>query len=586
MAYDLSDYNTTYYGKAGQNSQTILNKYPYLCSRPALIEALGSVAQGSVTQRNPNGYTAEQMADKIIQRFDEIMYDTWHNPTTYNPKSLYGPINEGYRWDQSYFWDSYGVHFIFHNGDGAGLGSFIVANIDDIILWPKTYYQVNTAEFKEKPFLGFDNTMLKSEFGAELDMDGGLVTGITVGGTQTDDGDNPIGSDLHKSLMYVYNSDYYHPTFQPNGFDASYWSGSTPADWNTFPSSKRYDQSIAKFEVTVSGGVVTAITGVARLDGDGNSVTGGFGYSTGYEHQELQFKGDISVSSSTQIKPRILYRAHIDQSGYTGNKATVNLTDPTTEFYEGKNLTDGTYDAWAVYGAGDKGYAYATDDPGTSFDNWYDINLPTHILPKSVRVINERPLLKSTTRSLKQITVGTGAHRIGLEFEYPPMTKDEADDYIAFFEKAKGGAKECQIYIPYMVMPHIENLFYNVDVDVAASFLWITGGKSIGSDVLTLSGLQPGYNAGYYMNNRHFTYDNKIYRITAASTVDNYGRTAVRIEPPLVSAIGSTIRARTTYQSRSDFFLVKAQLVDDTLDYTVDAAGLYRISFKFVEAME
>ena len=31
--------------------------------------------------------------------------------------------------------------------------------------------------------------------------------------------------------------------------------------------------------------------------------------------------------------------------------------------------------------------------------------------------------------------------------------------------------------------------------------------------------------------------------------------------------------------------LIKAKLVDDVLDYTVDAAGIYRMSFKFVESM-
>ena len=654
MAYDLSAFNTTFYNRAGENNQTILNKWPYLCSREALVKALeGTNYVGSANPRNPNGYTAAQMADKIIELFDEIMYDTWNNSSVYHPKSLEGSINAGLRWDQTDFWASYNVHFIFHDGDGAGLGYYVLDNVanENIVIWPQTAYGYNPTEFKRKPFLGFDNLMMTSQFAAELDLvnagtdnriDGinggyGLTNGLISAGSfvigeeynirevgttdftligasdnnintvftatgagtgtgkarETDgiitsDGDNPIPvADIHKSLMYVYNSDFYHPTLQPNGFRATYWDGSVPSNWTdgSFPSDRRYDLSLAKFEVTVSGGVVTAITAVSMNDGDGNPVVGGWGYSDSNDYQELTFQGGIQYSSATQLAPRVLIRANADQSGYSGNKATVNIADSTSEFFAGKDLTDGTYNAYAVYGSGGLGYSNPNNDPGTSFNNWYDINLPTSVLPSGVRVMIERPVLSSTTRSLKQKRVGTGAHRYGFEFEYPPMTQEQADDFINFFDNAKGGAKECQIYIPKTVMPHLEGLFYNEPVSVASNNLSIDYGKTVGSDVLRLSGLEPYYNAGYNMTGRHFTHDNKIYRITAAETVDEYGRTAIRIEPPLISAGSNSIRARTTNYDRGNFFLVKAFLMDDTLDYQVDAAGLYKIRFKFVETL-
>lgn len=587
MAYDLRAFNRTYVGKAGRNNDTITAKWPYLCSREALIIALENVATGSATQRNPQGYTAAEMAEIIIDRFDQIMFDTWSNSTVYHPFAFENARSAGYRWDQPQFWGTAHTHFIFHNGDGAGLGSFIRDNIDDPVLLPNNYHIVNSAEFFKKPYLGFDKRMRTSEFGAELDMANDQVTGIDADGTATDDGaGSEIPSDeIHKSLMYVYDADYYHPTFQPNGFNSSQYSGSNPADWQTFPSSKRYDKSMAKFEATVSGGKVTAVTAVSRDDGDGNPVTGGWGYSTNNSYQAIFFE-TINSTTTTQKEPKLLYVANTDQSGYSGNKASTDITVAANEFYAGEGLTDGTYDAYATYtpyGA----YRGEASDPGVSgsFDNWYNINLPRDVDPSSVRVAIERPILKSKTRSLKEIRVGTGAQRYGFEFEYPPMTQTEVKKYIDFFEIAKGGAKDCQIYIPHNAVPHLENLLHDVELNVASNNLDIIAGKTVGSQELTLKGLEP---ARYYgMVGRHFTHDNKVYRIVGSSpTPDNFGRMVIRIEPPLVSAGANSIRGRTTDDTRGNYFLVKAKLVDDTLDYSVDAAGLYRLRFKFVEAME
>lgn len=586
MAYDLRDFNTTWYGKASQNSQNILDKYPYLCSRHALVEALANIADGTYHQRNPNSYTAEEMADKIITRFDEIMYDSWDNATVYEPFAFAGPVAAGYRWDNPSFWGTSSTHFIFYNGQTSGDAQDIkdAIPLEDQILMPSQSYPSESKEYQDEPFLGFDKRVRTSEFGYELNVNGvGQVTSIPGIATGTDDGETTMDP-IWKSLMYIYDNSYYHPTFQPNGYDSSQYSGSNPADWQTFPSSKRFDLSIAKFEVTVSGGKVTAITAVARPDGDGVDVTGGWGYSqSSHDYTELSFQ-DINVTNATQIEPRVLYRVTTDQSGYSGYKAQVEITDSTAEFYAGSGLTDGTYDAYAIYGAGGKGHEIFPD-ASLPFQNWYDINLPITIDPSSVRVIRQRPVIKSTTRSLKEIKVGTGAHRYGFEFEYPPMTQEEAKEYIDFFEAAKGGANNVQIYIPHNAMPHLENLFYNVSVDIAGAYLNIRSGKTVGSSQIVVDSLQPGASTNS-MIGRHFRHDNKIYRIVSTSgSADLFGRTELTIEPPLVSAGESTLRGRTTNSIRGNYFLVKASLDDDTLDYTIDAAGLYRLRFKFVEAL-
>jgi hypothetical protein len=590
MAYDLRAFNRTWVdtSKGSRNNSVILAKWPYLCSREALIIALENVADGTVTQRNPQGYTAAEMADIIIDRFDQIMYDTWDNSTVYHPLAFENARSAGYRWDQPQFWGTSHTHFIFHDGGGAGRGNIIRGqNIDDPVLLPSYYHIVNSAEFYKKPYLGFDKRMRVSDFGLELDMSGDRPTGIDADGTWADDqaGDTIPYDEIHKSLLYIYDASYYHATFQPNGFDSSQYYSPNPADWQQNPSSKRYDLSTAKFEATVSGGKVTAVTPVSRLDGDGNPVTGGWGYNSSNNYNAIRFE-TINVTTATQKEPRLLYVANTDQPGYTNNKATTDITVAANEFYAGEGLTDGTYDAYAGYSAYG-GYRGEAIDPGVSgsFDNWYDVNLPIDVEPSSVRVMSERPVLKSTTRSLKQITVGTGAQRYGFEFEYPPMTQSEVDKYIDFFENAKGGSKPCQIYIPHVAMPHVENLLYDVDVNVASNNLDIISGKTVGSQELTLKGLEPA--RSYAMVGRHFVHDNKIYRIIgSSSTPDNFGRMAIRIEPPLVSAGSNSIRGRTTSDTRGNYFLVKAFLTDDTLDYSVDAAGLYRIRFKFVEAME
>lgn len=636
MAYDLRAFNRTWYSRAGQSSSAILQKYPYLCSREALVQTFKNNDHENDTAANPYGYTAEQLADIIIDRFDQIMYDTWFDSTVYHPKSLQGSINAGYRWDQAAFWDNFNTHFIFNDG-GTDADAMYALDHVEVVLLPKFYNTVNSAEYYRKPYLGFDQQMITSEFGAELDLDGSnrvsgltnalvdagsFVTGVeynirevgdtdftligaannnvntvftaTGPGTGTgkaretagllvDHGPSPIpGGDAHASLMFVYDANYYHPDFQPNGTNSSHYSGDDPADWSTFPSSKRYDRNIAIFEVTVSGGKVTAITGEETIDGDLNSITGGWGYGTFDDYKELSFASAISYTNGTQQQPRVLYRTTQDAVGYTGNRATVDINSSASEFYAGSGLTDGTYSAWAMRGGVGRGHQIEPD-VNVDYTNWYDINLPTHILPKMVRIAHERPVLKSTTRSLKEISVGTGAHRTSWEFEYPPMTYAEAKHFIDFFEATKGGQKPCQIYVPSTAMPHTESVFYNVPVSKVAVVSRIIDGDLIGSDTLVLDGFGPGETIP---DGTYFNLGNKAYRILDCTNADDYGRVSMRIEPPLVkNHVGASIRMRQTNSIRGESFLIKALVVDDVLDYTVDAAGYYRLRFKFTEAL-
>ena len=651
--YPLEHYSRTL-SRAGGDEEKIMEKFPYICSYESLLIALraSNITFTGPSHRNPNGYTAEEMAETIIDRFDQIMYDTWYNTTVYQPKAFDKAINAGYRWDQHEFWDYSDVSLIYHNGNGAGVDHYVLDNVE-VVLLPPNIYQLNTAEYKQKPFLGFDVKMMDSQFGAELDLisatsddridglnggygltnalvdAGSFVVGVEynirevgdtdftligasqntvntvftatgagtgtgkareTAGTIASDVDNPIPADeIHPSLMYVYDYQWYHADLNENGVNSTYYGSFYDDSGGVETSLRYYDKSVAKFEVTLdtATGKVTAITPVARDDGDGNPVTGGWGYSANNDYQELAFGGTPNIG---EVAPRVLFRTNQDQPGYSGNKATVDITDANSEFYAGKGL-DGGSDiaayAYAVYGIGSKGYQNTIEDTfDGQYDDWFERNWPTDILPSSVRVRIERPTLVSTTRSLKSIRVGTGAHRYGFEFEYPPMTYEDFTKFNDAFELARGSQQMIQIGIPSVATPHPESLLYNARLDVASNYgKIIQGTGNQGDDVIVVNGLKPGYSLG---GGFYFTIigDSKLYRCIKTSTVDEYGRMAMKIEPPLLkNNTGQRIRMRTTNKIRADFLLMKAFIVEDTFEWTVDAAGYYRFSIKFVEAV-
>lgn len=601
MAYDLENtFPRTWSAssRANGSSSAILAKYPYLCSRQALFKSIDDSGVADDAQRNPNSYTVREITDKICEYWDDIMYFNWDSTIgEYSPLAWSSVIND-YRWDQKEFWQNSNtsvIAFYREAFSGAITAAQVLAETD-IVFLPSRYYEVNTKEYIQKPFLAFDTgaqhvklspdswtTVGIDEFGVELDVNGsGLVTGVTSGGT-TDDpssgGYGPSGAWNTISLLQIYDYNYYHDDLNVNGSDFSVNAPYSGHD-NIETSTKWYDLRTAKFSVTISGGGVTAITGVSRNDGDGTPVTGGWGYGTSSDYLELYFVRDEDKDSD-DVDPRVLFRANLDQSGYTGNKATVSISGDENEFYAGLNLESADISTAYAFQAGSKGYAVSPSVDTT--DEWFEINLPTDIHPSSVRVVHERPTLTSTTRSLKTKTVGTGAHRMSWEFEYPPMTRDEATPFIDFFEKSKG-ANDVQIYIPHNVMYHTE--YWGAGKTAFSNTVTIRDG-SAGSAYITLDGHEPGTTdlipSGTYVN-----ISSKTYRLfNNSGAADDYGRVSYRIEPPLLAA-ATNQQVRTNPDNngtRRDYYLAKVQLVDDTMDYSVDAAGLYRIRFKFRESM-
>ena len=63
--YNLRHYTRTM-AAFSNDQEEILKMFPYICSRQALYVAIRDSGIASVAQRNPNGYTATQLTDFII----------------------------------------------------------------------------------------------------------------------------------------------------------------------------------------------------------------------------------------------------------------------------------------------------------------------------------------------------------------------------------------------------------------------------------------------------------------------------------------------------------------------------------------
>tara|TARA_Y100000022_G_scaffold83601_1_gene72059 strand:+ start:10161 stop:12020 length:1860 start_codon:yes stop_codon:yes gene_type:complete len=601
---------------ANGNSATILARYPFLVSRKALYAAINKSGLASDSQRNPNSYTATQITDKIIAHWDRLMTQHWEAPEgqRFETPLAFQYVQDNYNWGQQEFWTHNRTEYIattFHPLSTGRTAAQIVAATDLIIL-PSFTHDIDAAQYKRKPFLAFDHreTQIYSsvgsgsftpcntdEFGVELDVNGGnQITGITSSGTTDEPNNDWSGKPTLTMLLKTYDYNFYHDDLNPNGSDFSVQLPYTGAN-NIETSTKWFDLRAAKFSVTIdnSTGKVTAITPVARNDGNGVSRTGGWGYSaTDNDYQELYFIDKIPQISG-QLRPRVLFRANTnsDVSG-AGKKATVDITDPNSEFYAGDGQTTSYIDtAFAVFGLGDRGYsATPTTDTAAgashNFRQWPSAGLKGGINPSVVRINSERPVLTSQTRSLRTTVTATGAQRFTFEFEYPPMSEAVAQVYIKAFEEYKGASLPLQLWIPSMAIQHMENWLHNNRTGWM-NRLTMDYPQQTGDNVIVLGGQRPGDAA--IVPGTFFKFAGsveKIYQITGSNgNVDDYGRVAYTIEPPLLSTGNSYIAANSdgTDTFGDGHFRVRAELVDETLDYSVDAAGIYRMSFKFRESI-
>lgn len=440
-----------------------------------------------------------------------------------------------------------------------------------------TYMGTPSQHYKIRGFLGTDYQYQKDNWARRFTLDGsGFIDGWTITGSTFT---NTIGID--EAPGFEYNTDVYHADQNPHGSSSLYVSnvwGSGIDDERWFAKSK------GVFDITITDGRVTAVVPRSRDDANGTPCEGGWGYSTtDIKYTELALFEDTALPGDA-IMPVINVRNDTAADNGYGNKVTFNIFDANNGFYPGKNLPDGHYTYAFSYGV-DNGYANGVSD---NFDtpNWYNRNWDPSINPSSVRIGVERPVLTSQTRSLKTKSVGTGAHRYTFELEYPPMTQDEAAEVINLFDKLRGPTQAIQLALPRTAVRHIEGwAWYNKPG--MAEILSIIGGTSIGDTEITLNGFEanqsPSIPAGTLFTGLSPT---KIYQVVDSTNADEFGRAKIKFEPPLVATLGSTIRGKAGNQLRADYMYIKAFIVDDKIDYTIDSAGHYRLTaIKFREAL-
>ena len=626
MGYDLRHYSTTYQhtSKGNFDSDAMLNRYPFLCSREALYQALDGANLANNSQRNPNGYTVKQLTDKIIAHWDKVMFDHWGRSLTtddvevkYNNPRAFGAVIDNYKWDQPQFWSNDETSFIAFdtNVTQSRTAAQVIADTDIIIL-PSKQYDVNTTIYKQKPFLAFDDRTYyhfggstiaaligTDDFGVELDVDGNKrVTGVTSSGTTDDPNSLPSSSNYLATLLHVYDFNFYHDDLNVNGSDFTV-NGAYSGHDVLATSTKWFDLRRAKFSVTTSGGVVTAITPTAVNDGAGASRTGGWDYDSVLEdYYELYFILKQPLTNA-MITPRVLFRTNTasDVTG-EGQKATVDITDKESEFFEGLGITSAYIDtAFAVptdsLGV-TKGHSHSMSAQSEDTKDWTQRNWPSKAFgdngqdPAVVRIVSERPALTTTSKGLRTTTVGTGAHRFRFEFEYPPMEYSEAQHFIEKFESFKGNTLPFQLYIPSTAIEHFQKWSTDNATSIAdwSQRMNILSGTK-GSDTMILGGHTPGTpriaDGTYFFTAQ----SKKIYQIVGAGVEnpDIYGRVSYLIEPSFIADqtddfIVSNHKTNNTHSK--NYFLVKVFLEDSFLDYTVDAAGIYRMNFKFRECID
>tara|TARA_Y100000114_G_scaffold36078_1_gene31604 strand:+ start:4685 stop:6553 length:1869 start_codon:yes stop_codon:yes gene_type:complete len=621
MAFDLKHYQATYAdtNKGNFDNDAILNRYPFICSREALYQALDGANLANNSQRNPNGYTVKQLTDKIIAHWDQIMAQNWDRGVSYNNPRPFADVVELYNWSQSAFWSNSSTSFIALNeqDNGPRTAAQIVGDVDIIIL-PQTIYTVDTVVYKQKPFLAFDTngyiaeasatsaTLIGTDdFGVELDVNSdSRVTGITSSGTTDDPTAIASGARYGATLLHVYDFNFYHDDLNVNGSDFSVNPAYTGHD-NLATSTKWFDLRRAKFSVTIStsggtSGQVTAITPVSVNDGSGAARTGGWDYQpTTDDYYELFFVNKLALQTNTQLPPRVLFRTNTAADNGKGMKATVDITDKESEFFEGKALTSAYIDtAFAVPTDSlvDKGHSHSLSATSDDSKEWFERNWPSPannigVDPAVVRIISERPSLTSSTRSFKTTTTGTGAHRFRFEFEYPPMEYSEAQHYIEKFESFKADTLPLQLYIPSTAIQHYGKWSSEQTTIDDWPRRQVMDSAAKGSDTMILNGHTP--NTPRIPDGTYFfsAMSKKLYQIVGAGAAspDIYGRVPYLVEPPFITDQGGDFiknNNKDKFSINKNYLLIKAFLEDNTLNYTVDAAGIYRMTFKFREAVD
>jgi len=219
-------------------------------------------------------------------------------------------------------------------------------------------------------------------------------------------------------------------------------------------------------------------------------------------------------------------------------------------------------------------YAYL-DNPDASLRVF-----PTETKPSKITVAIEQPTLTSTTNALTTQRRTTGAHRINLEYKYPPMTADEMQPFIAFFNAMQGSTKAFKLNVPKEL---INDSTHITDSDTHTC----TGTFAIGVREVRVNGfngtLDTAIKGGNFIQFSDAssavgdTHD-KIYVVSAdGGSASN--ECVIRFEPALLKAVTSS----TTLNTFSNDIPLHAIFAKSEIKFDVNSALLYGFKINFIE---
>jgi len=202
---------------------------------------------------------------------------------------------------------------------------------------------------------------------------------------------------------------------------------------------------------------------------------------------------------------------------------------------------------------------------------------PTTVKPSKISVSIEQPTLTSTTNALTTQRRTLGAHRIQLEYTYPPMDADEMQPFIAFFTAMQGQAKAFKLNVPKELINDSTHI-----ADTATHNVLIESGSTgaVGQRVIRAdnfgNSLTTAIKGGNFIQ---FSNHDKIYVVAADGGSDGDGDCLIRFEPGLLTAV----TASHDLNSFDEDIPLHAIFASSTIEFDVNSALLYGFKINFVE---
>ena len=198
---------------------------------------------------------------------------------------------------------------------------------------------------------------------------------------------------------------------------------------------------------------------------------------------------------------------------------------------------------------------------------------PNDVLPNKIQVTIDQPTLVSTTNSLTSQRRSLGAHRIELEYTYPPMDAEELMPFVAFFNAMQGQGKAFKLNAPKQL---INDTVHIADSDTHT----VTQSYSAGSREIVVDGFDADLDIAIRGGNFiQFSNHDKIYVVAANGGSDASGNCRIRVEPALLENVTSA----ETLNTFSEDIPIHAIFASDKIQFDVDSALHYGFKVKFVE---